>query len=198
MNSKVADLKRQLKILRSKPPAGKTGRARVDLLNDLGMALYKSEPFMTEAYAKEAMVLSERIGYMRGKARSNKVIGIAIASRGKYYESMEHFNIAREIYTELDDRRGIAGTFTNIGVVYSDQSRLDLALDHHLKALSIYEEINDRNSIAHSFNCIGVVFRKRNNLEKAEYYYQKALKIREETGNIPGCLLYTSPSPRDS
>jgi putative nucleotidyltransferase with HDIG domain len=175
--------------MRSKPPAGKTGRARVDLLNDLGMALYKSKPFMSEAYAKEAMVLSERIGYREGEARSNKVIGIATASRCKYYESMEYFNIARAIYIELDDRKGIAGTYTNVGVVYSDQSRLDLALDQHLKALTIYVEINDKNSIAHSLNCIGVVFRKRNNLEKAEYYYLKALSIRENTGDLPGLAM---------
>lgn len=182
----MADLKRQLKIIRSKPPAGKKGRERVDLLNKLGYELYRSNPSMTDAYASEALVLSERIGYRKGEARSNELLGIADAARGKYYESMERFNIAREIFTELDDMEGIAGTFTNIGVVYSDQSRLDLALDYHLKALRIYEEINNRNFIAHSLNCIGVVFRKRNNLEKAEYYYQKALKIREDTGNLPG------------
>ena len=172
--------------MRSSPPAGKTGRSRVDLLNKLGYELYRSNPSMTDAYAKEAMVLSERIGYRQGEAKSHKLFGIANAAIGKYYESMEHFNTAREIFTELDDSKGIAGTFTNIGVVYSDQSRLDLALDHHLKALSIYEEIDDRNLIAHSLNCIGVVFRKRNDLEKAEYYYQKALEIREETGDMRG------------
>ncbi len=114
--------------MRSKPPSGKTGRVRVDLLNDLGMALCKSKPFMTEAYAKEAMVLSARIGYRKGEARSNKVIGIAIASRSKYYEIMEYFNTAREIYTELDDKRGMATTFSNIGVVFGYQSRFDLAI----------------------------------------------------------------------
>lgn len=172
--------------MRSKPPSGKTGRARVDLLNELAGALYRSKPLIAEAYAVEAMVLSERIGFREGEARSNNAIGIAFAFRGKYYESMERFNIAREIFTELDNRAGIARTHTNIGVVYSDQSRFDLALDHHLKAVRIYEEINDRNCIAHSLNCIGVVFRKRNDLEKAEYYYLKALRIREDTGDMHG------------
>ena len=186
MNTDIAALKRKLKKMRSKPPSGKTGRARVDLLNELAGALYRSKPLIAEAYAMEAMILSERIGYREGEARSNNDIGITFAFRGKYYESMEHFNTAHAIFTELDDRTGIARTHNNIGVVYSDQSRFDLALDHHLKAVRIYEEINDRNCIAHSLNCIGVVFRKRNDLKKAEYYYLKALRIREDTGDIRG------------
>lgn len=171
------------------PPAGKTGIERVDLLNKLGVMLCRSQPFRTEAYASEALALSEWLGYRKGKAESNKVIGIAIASRGGYHESMEHFNIALAIYTDLDDKTGIAGTHTNVGVVYSDQGRLDLALDQHLKALAIYEKINDMHRIAHSLNCIGVVFRKRNNLDKAEYYYLKALKIRIKTGDISGLAM---------
>ena len=189
MNTDIASLKRRLKKMRSKPPSGKTGRARVDLLNDLSMALYRSKPLMTEAYAMEAMVLSERTGYRKGEARSNKVIGITFAFRGKYYESMEHFNIAREIFTELDDKKGIGTTFSNIGLVYSYQSRFDLAIEQHLKALAIFEEIDDRIHIAHSLNNIGIIFRKRHNLEKAEEYYLKALRIREDTGDLSGLAM---------
>ncbi len=189
MNTEVTALKRRLKKIRSESPLGDTGRERVDLLNKLGMMVCRSCPFRTEAYAEEALALSERIKYRKGEAKSTALIGVAIASRGKYYESMEHFNIAREIYTELDDKAGIAVTYTNIGVVYSDQSRLDLALDQHLKALAIFEEINNRNRIAHSLNCIGVVFRKRNDLKNAEYYYLKALRIREDIGDIPGLTM---------
>jgi putative nucleotidyltransferase with HDIG domain len=189
LNTDITALKRKLKKMRSKPPSGKTGRARVDLLNDLAMALYRSKPLMTEAYAKEAMVLSERTGYREGKARSNQLMGISKGSRGKYYESMKYFNTAREIFTELDDKNGIATTFSNIGIVYSYQSRFDLAIDQHLKALAIFEEIDKKIHIAHSLNNIGIIFRKRHNLEKAEEYYMKALRIREETGDQSGLAM---------
>lgn len=189
MNKEVTILRHRLKKLRSMTPTGKTGNERVDLLNELGTTLYRSQPFRTEAYASEALTLSEWLGYSKGKAESNKVIGIAIASRGGYHESMEHFNVALAIYSDLDDKAGIAEIHTNIGVVYSDQGRLDLALDQHLKALATYEKTNNMHRIAHSLNCIGVVFRKRNNLDKAEDYYLRALKIRIKTKDIPGLAM---------
>ncbi len=189
MNNDMAVLKRRLKKMRSRPPSGKTGRARVDLLNELGMLLYSSKPLITEAYAQESLVLSERLGYRKGEAGSNQLMGISKAARGNYYDSMMYFKIAHTIFTELDDKKGIATTFSNIGIVYCSQSRFVLAIDHHLKALAIYEEINDRNRIAHSLNSIGIIFRKRNNLERAEEYYRKALRIREETGDLSGLAM---------
>ncbi len=189
MNIEIAVLKRKLKKARSNPPSGKTGRARIDLLNELGMLLYRSRPLITEAYAKESIVLSERLEYRQGEASGNQLMGISKGARGKYFESMRYFNIASEIYVELDNKRGIATTFSNIGLVYSYQSRFDLAIDQHMKALSIFEEINDRNRIAHSLNNIGIIFRKRQNLERAEEYYLKALRIREEIGDLSGLAM---------
>ncbi len=189
MNTEMDALKRRLKKMRSKPPSGKTGQARIDLLNELGMILYRSKPLITEAYAQESLVLSERLGYRKGEADSYRLMGVSNGARGKYFESMKYFNIAHAIYAELDDKRGMATTFTNIGVVFSSQGRFDLAIDQHLKALAIFEEINDRNRIAHSLNSIGVIFRKRNNLERAEEYYRKALRIREETGDLSGLAM---------
>jgi len=182
----MAALKLKLKRMRSRPPSGETGHARVDLLNELGMLLYRSKPLITEAYARESLVLSKRLGYRKGEADSNRLMGASNGARGKYFESMKYFNTARDIYDKLDDKRGMATTLSNIGVVFGSQGRFDLAIAQHLKALSIFEEINDRNRIAHSLNCIGVIFRKRNNLERAEEYYLKALRIREETGDLSG------------
>ncbi len=175
--------------MRSRPPSGETGRARVDLLNELGMLLYRSRPLLTEAYAWESLVLSKRLEYKTGLADSNRLMGVSNGARGRYFESMKYFNIAHTIYTELDNKKGMATTFTNIGVVFGSQSRFDLAIDQHLKALAIFEEINDRNHIAHSLNSIGIIFRKRNNLERAEEYYLKALSIREETGDLSGLAM---------
>ncbi len=189
MNTETAAIKRRLKKMRSRPPSGETGRARVNLLNELGMLLYRSRPLLTEAYAWESLVLSGRLGYRKGEADSNRLMGISNGARGKYFESMKYFNIAHTIYTELDNKRGMATTFTNIGVVFSSQSRFDLAIHQHLKALAIFEEINDRHHIAHSLNSIGVIFRKRNNLARAEEYYLKALRIREETGDLSGLAM---------
>jgi len=189
LNAETAVLKRKLKKMRSRPPSGETGRARVDLLNELGMMLYRSRPLRTEAYAWESLVLSERLGYRKGLADSNRLMGVSNGARGKYFESMKYFNIARDIYCELDNKRGMATTFTNIGVVFGSQSRFDLAIHQHLKALAIFEEINDRHHIAHSLNSIGVIYRRRNNLARAEEYYLKALRIREATGDLSGLAM---------
>lgn len=189
MKAVLTDLRRQLKKMRSKPPAGDTGMKRIDLLNKLGTALYRSRPMMTEAYAEEARVLSERIGYRSGEERSNQLLGISNATRGQYDKGLLYFNIALEINSETGDTTNLASTYTNFGIVYSNLGRLDLALDYHMKALAIYEKINDRSRIAHSMNCIGVVFRKRKDLDKAENYYMKALRIREELEDKPGLAL---------
>ncbi len=189
MSTEITALKCRLKKMRSRPPSGETGRARVDLLNELGMILYRSRPLRTEAYAWESLILSKSLGYRKGEADGNRLMGVSNGARGKYFESMKYFNIARTIYTELGEKRGMATTFSNIGVVFGSQSRFDLAIEQHLKALAVFEEIDDRNHIAHSLNSIGVIFRKRNNLERAEEYYLRALRIREETGDLSGLAM---------
>lgn len=175
--------------MRFRSPSGETGRARVDLLNELGMMLYRSKPLLTEAYAMEALVLSERLEYRKGEADSNRLMGISHETRSKYFESMKYFKFAQDIYTELDDKLGMATIFSNIGVVFGSQSRFDLAIDQHLKALAIFEEIDERNRIANALNSIGIIFRKRNNLERAEEYYLRAISIREETEDLPGLAM---------
>ena len=189
VNASLMDLRQQLKKIRSKPPAGDTGRKRINLLNKLGMALHRSKPMMTEAYAEEARVLSERIEYKKGEAESNRLLGIAYSTRGQYDKGLKYFDISRRINSETGNSFTLAATYSNIGIVYSNLGRLDVALDYHMKALTIYEEHNDRSRIAHSMNCIGVVFRKLNDLDKAENYYIKALRIREELKDKPGLAL---------
>jgi putative nucleotidyltransferase with HDIG domain len=189
VNPDMKDLKRQLKKFRSSPPEGETGRKRVDLLNRLGMTLYRTDPLMSEVYAEEARVLSERMGYKVGEAESNQLLGVAFATRGRYDKGLEFFRVSRDISLGLGDVEKLAATYTNFGTVYSNLGRLNLAIDYHMKALSIFEKNNDSNCIAHSMNCIGVVFRKLGDLDKAEQYYMKAMEIREELEDRPGLAL---------
>jgi len=189
LNTEIAALKCRLKTMRSRPPSGETGRERVDLLNELGMMLYRSRPLLTEAYAQESLVLSERIGYRKGEADSNRLMGVSNGARGRYFESMKYFKVAREIYCELDSKSDMASIFYNIGVILGSQGRFDLAIDQYLQALAVFEEIDNKIRIAHSLNSIGVIFAKRNNLKQAEKYYLKALRIREETGDLSGLAM---------
>ena len=80
---------------------------------------------------------------------------------------------ALTIAEELGDRSAVATSFHQLGIVAQNRGEYDQAINYYQRALTTFEELGDRSAVATSFHQLGIVAQNR------------------------GCLLYTSPSPRD-
>ena len=103
-----------------------------------------------------------------------------------YYQSVDYYNDALEIASELNSRQDIAYIHKQLGNVYFYLSDYAKSLDHHLKSLRISEETGDQMAIATSLNNIGNVYYRKGDFVKARDYYNRSLKIETDLDNLEG------------
>ncbi|MBI5219034.1 MAG: tetratricopeptide repeat protein [Bacteroidia bacterium] len=109
-------------------------------------------------------------------AHSIKCIGVIKYYQGKYDETLEYYNKALDLYTELNLLEDISICYSNIGVVHQEQSRYDEAVTCYLKALKYFEKIGKQKLISTCYLNIGNVFSVQQNYKKAQEYYNKSLQ----------------------
>ncbi|MDB4293659.1 tetratricopeptide repeat protein, partial [Maribacter sp.] len=117
------------------------------------------------------------------EASSNRFIGNSFAVQGKYEDALKHFLKSHEILLELNDKKGLAATFSNIGAVYYELGNYPTALTYLLKGLKLAEELDDKPNLARVTNNLGNVYVDQKNNKKALEYYQYSLNLKEELGN---------------
>lgn len=135
--------------------------AKVDLLVQVSLSLYNSDPAESNRYALQAIILADKIGYMSGKAQALKFAGLSNYKQGKFLDALDNFNQSIEIFRQSNDIVGEANILSNIGAMYSDQGVEDKALENLLQALKLSEKANDTLRIATALINIGSIYMKK-------------------------------------
>ena len=159
---------------------------RVNLLNGMAQNLYRIDAKRAFEYAKEANKISTQIKFLKGKAKSFKLMGI---TQNSYDEAVIYYNEALKIYQQLKDKLEISKCYINIGVAYRHQGNYPKALESYHESLNIIEELGDKELFSNCCNNIGVIHRYQGNYEQALVYYRKALKINEEIESADGIAM---------
>jgi CHAT domain-containing protein len=90
---------------------------------------------------------------------------------------------AREIYHEINDKRGEGLTLTVMGTWHSSKNQ-DRALELHREAIEIFRAIGDRYSEATALNGIGQVYWYLHDYANAIAYFTRALTIFQSIGAL--------------
>ena len=69
-------------------------------------------------YAEQAINLSGKLNYKKGKATSLNTIGTRDWYLGNYSGALTNYVAALEIQKEIGDKKGMAGSYNNIGMMY--------------------------------------------------------------------------------
>lgn len=150
---------------------------------DLFMLQFRKDLDTARATGHQLLQFSIKKKKKTWEATSNRFIGNSFAVQGKYEDALQHFLISHEILLELNDKKGLATTFSNIGAVYYELGNYPTALTYLLKGLKISEELNDKPNLARVTNNLGNVYVDQKNNKKALEYYQYSLQLKEELGN---------------
>jgi tetratricopeptide (TPR) repeat protein len=150
---------------------------QVNLLVDLAMEYWGSDPEKTLSYSQKAMTISKKLDYARGEARSHQGIGVYYWQKNNYAASLDNYAKSQKIYTEIDDKSGIARALSNMGIVYGEQGNYSQALDNYLRSLAIFQELKDESRAASTLNSIGNVYKNQKNFEEALSHYKQAQVI---------------------
>ena len=179
----IENLKIKLKTVSSKE--------RVDVLNQLSKMHYTLSPEKVIKYGRQALELSKKFDYNKGRAYALKNIGVGNYYLSNYDKSLEYYLNSLKIMEEVGDKEGISSTLNNIGIVYWKLNNYDKALEIYNESLGIMKELENREGIARSLNNIGLIYITLKNYGKALEIFLETLKITKEIGiknNIAYCL----------
>lgn len=132
--------------------------ARVDVLNEIGDALYRSDPERAIQYGNEAKNLAEMINYPSGQALALKNLGLGYYMQGIYAEALRYWEPALELYEALGDERMTANLQGNVGAIYYAFGKNLDAIELYLPALKTAEKLYDSTRISTLLLNIGAVY----------------------------------------
>lgn len=184
----------EISELQSKLLKSKEDSTKVNILISLSDELNnKGENNKSLMYAKQALVLSEKLQNKLEISRSYMQVGIVYLELGEYEKALENDLKALKISEQVGDKKSVAYLYHNIGNIYRDQGNTQKALNHYLTSLKKCEELGDKRGISKASFGAGIINRINGNYDKALAYYFRSMKIDESLGDTIGVAhTYTS------
>ncbi len=160
---------------------------KVQHLNKLSN-VYSDQGEMQKAVdcGKSALILSLRINYPLGQAKSYSAMALANYLQADYTKALDNYSMALVTIQNMGNKSGAASIISNMGLIYDAQGKLPDALDYFFKALKLAEEAGDKKQIAACTGNIGDAYLYQEDFAQALTYFQKSLKLYEEIGNKNG------------
>ena len=107
-------------------------------------------------------------------------IGIAYKEIENDDMAIENFQRALDMFTELDNKAGIANALNSIGLVYLAAGSYQEALDASMNALKVYQEIGQRKEEAGALKNIGHIYYEWKRYSEALEYMNQSLVLSRE------------------
>ena len=156
------------------------GIKQIEILNNLSNSYQNTEPAKALELATEALNLSIDQEITRQEAKSLYNISESYRAMGENGKSLKSMLEAYKIFTNIDDKEGIAKSANSLGRLNRFFGDYTTALQYNTSALNIFTEIGNQEGIASSLINIGVVYRNLGDEEQALENYNKALQICQE------------------
>ena len=133
--------------------------------------------------AKEALTLSDKIGYIKGKGISLNKLATNQYNIGEYDNAWQNYLKALSYFKKEKDSVRIGLVLTEIGYVLERNYKYDSALVVHKDALKCLLRFGQKNDLAISYNNIGLIIWRNGAFAEALPFFEKALEIRKEIKN---------------
>lgn len=166
--------------------------SRVDLLNQLSTEYrYRADYPTAKAYALQALNLSEKISFVKGKSTTFKTLGNIYYDQGEYPKALEFYFGSLKIRDSMRDDIGIANISTNIGNTYYNQLDYTKSIDYYEKAIAVYKKAGMQESVQY-LNALlgkGSAYRGMGAYDKALECFFKARQLATATDDMEGIAI---------
>lgn len=171
--------------------------ATVDLLNAEAYAKRHFDPHRARAIAEEALDLSERLGYMLGRAGAVRTLS-SVQHQGNDLTGFEGAIESMTIFEAEGDVYGLATAHNLVSCYYYSFRQYDTMLEHLRVAHRLAEELGDQRMQALTLNNMAVASEKVGDYEEAVRLFEHCRivwsEIRDDlwywrsTGNMGNAL----------
>jgi signal transduction histidine kinase len=158
---------------------------RVNLLASLSQYYHRANTDTSMMYAKEGLMLAERLHFATGKADCLYWIGILLELQGLYPQALDHFQRSLAISDSIKNNAFlISRVFRAIGDLYFDQGDYKKALENLTVAKAMRETTHNRWIGVSTYRSLGRVYLALDQLDSTLFYFNKSYqKIMDM--NIP-------------
>jgi signal transduction histidine kinase/Flp pilus assembly protein TadD len=153
---------------------------KVEILNTLCKGFWFRDFQASINYGKQAISLSEKIGYQQGFASGHLNVGGAYHINDQLEEGLKYYQIALTEFRRLKNEIGISQCLNNIGNLYYDLGEREKALLFYEESLQLKQKLKDEEGVARTLNNLGKLYNDWGNTEKSLEYHFEGLKIREK------------------
>jgi len=160
----------------------KDDSVKVAVLNDLAYISHKNNFLDAYKYSKEALDLSQKIGYLKGIINSFNSLGDAYWYHTDYIKAQDNYFRAYRLNDSIKDEVGIANSLYNIGWIICLQQKNYKEVGYLYRSLETFERLKDPDGITRVFNALGGFYsalhvnsKKKQDFHSALSYYNKAL-----------------------
>lgn len=162
---------KKLENLKNKVLTAKDDTNKVKLLISTSSYLSNSQYKNAMNYANQALELSEKLNYVKGKVSALNCLADAYWFHSDYDKAQQYYFKAYRINDSIQDQQAIAYSLYNIGWILCIQQH-SFKDDHYLyKSLEIYKSLNDTDGLLKIYNAIASYYVDRLHDEKQSRQY---------------------------
>ncbi len=155
---------------------------KIDLLIELSKMYFGRSPSKALELGKQALKLSKKLKFVKGRVISLNIIGISYSLLSDYDLAIEYYHESLKISEEHNFKHLIAATNNNIGIIYTDLKNYKKAIEYFQKALKMFKENKDMVNIADATNNIGIIYGKLKNYDKALQFGTVSIELYKKIG----------------
>lgn len=131
-----------------------------------------------EKHAQNMLAISEKIGYLKGKADALNFLGVVKDIDSDFAKALAYYLPALAFAKQVNDKQTIASIANNIGLLEWKKGDLKKALVYFFDGLKQAETVKSIKLQANMCSNIGLVFQDLNRHNEALNWQKKALELR--------------------
>jgi len=163
---------------------------KIDVYQQIILALWLNHPDSAMYYAKEGFTLSKRLDDLRTKAIATRLLGGVHYYKGNYDSAIKYSYDSYALSEASRDSTLMTSAMNNIGLAYYNVGSYPEALEFLLRALNLKLKIRQEYGLAQTMNNIGLVYTELKDFDKAREYFRNAISLSQQK-NDKDQLLYS-------
>ncbi len=154
-----------------------SGNQRVDIYNKLSSIYLRKNPKNALESAEKALLQSQNLNYLSGKARALLNMAKAHTQLSNYEEALGYYNDALQLFEAINEPGEAARAYGSRGGMFIRKSEYEKARDDFNKSLAIYQEVGDQKGLINANSNFGVLYEYRGRYRESLVYFLKGLEI---------------------
>lgn len=150
------------------------GKAKIDALNKLA----NDHPESKARLAGEAFLHADKIGYLKGKAKSAELLGDASFENKEFKNALDYYQQSYDFFTALDSTEARLRTLKAINQTAFNLKLYAEVIDNCLQMQQLAEAVGDKSFLAYAYSRLGRIRgEKMKDLQASRDYFLKAIDL---------------------